>query len=502
MALWHKSAKTIKTFSITAVAAADEETQNEYIQARFDAGYSRIWDEIQKKMSVYLSHSQKLYTLKYEQFIQVLSIVQRLCKVGMEFCSEPSTILMDSMKMQSIKFFQRYHLMCLDEICLFLDNEAWMPVHSFSDLLQLQEFNSVKSSLQRFQRRKHRAAIVAAANTFEANETTGARLSPSKRKKSYENNLNAGIDDTMSTHSQEDCSSSVYGSCGYFLKFSEKSSPFDGGFDEAMLEEDILAGIADESSCYFSEESEEEQNQDATADTDTAGGNALKSNVTVNNSSLNVLRCIGRYLQMCKLLHSISPEIVKSMTELVDFYIYVVHEYFARDMVSTRIRRPDACFHSMTLIFFLQPLSSENLYSPLLRTNLDRISSEILPKVRNWSSSHTLVRHTHSIWNIRFQFLIISIFQMVGSERFVRSRNAVWPIVSYRWYRKCNYAGSTIWTASRLFGVSARPKRSKGVEHILHRDVSIFDGFAQTDLHVRRCTSHRFAQYSHRHGQS
>lgn len=336
-ALWHKSAKSIKTFNTTAGAAADEEAQNEIVQNRFDKGYSRIWDEIQRKMSVYLSHTRKLHTLKYEQFIQVMSIIQRLCKVGMEFCNEPSAILMDTMKTQSTQFFQRYHLMCLDEIRLFLDNEAWMPVHSFSDLLQLQDFNAVKSSLQRFHRRKHRAAI--AAKAFEANETIGQRLSPSKRapierKKSYENNLNAGIDDTMSLHSQEDCSSSVYGSCGYFLKFSEKSSPFDGGFDVAMLEEDILAGIADESSCYFSEESEEEQNQDATADTNADGANASKSNVTVNNSSLNVLRCIGRYLQMCKLLHSISPEIVKSMTELVDFYIYVVHEYFARDMVS------------------------------------------------------------------------------------------------------------------------------------------------------------------------
>lgn len=342
VALWHKSARSIKTYNNTAAAAADEDAQNEYIQTRFDAGYSRIWDEIQKKMSVYLSHSRKLHTLKYEQFIQVLSIVQRLCKVGMEFCSEPSTILMDSMKSQSTQFFQRYHLMCLDEIRLFLDNEAWMPVHSFSDLLQLQEFNSVKSSLQRFQRKRHRASIVAATNTHEVSDAIAAqRMSPSKRvpierKKSYENNLNAGLDDTLSTHSQEDCSSSVYGSCGYFLRFSEKSSPFDGGFDEAMLEEDILAGIADESSCYFSEESEEEQTQEATATTanGTDGAGLLKSNVMVNNSSLNVLRCIGRYLQMCKLLHSISPEIVKSMTELVDFYIYVVHEYFARDMVS------------------------------------------------------------------------------------------------------------------------------------------------------------------------
>lgn len=154
-----------------------------------------------------------------------------------------------------------------------------------------------------------------------------------------------------SAHSQDD--SSIYGSCGYFYRFSEKSSPFDGGFDEAMLEEDILAGIADESSCYFSEESEEERSYGTAAAAATAAANKAKLNsestadvndkanenysVLVSNSSLNVLRCIGRYLQMCKLLHSISPHIVHCMAELIDFYTFVVHDIFGRDLVSSKL---------------------------------------------------------------------------------------------------------------------------------------------------------------------
>lgn len=148
---------------------------------------------------------------------------------------------------------------------------------------------------------------------------------------------------TSSAHSQDD--SSIYGSCGYFYRFSEKSSPFDGGFDEAMLEEDILAGIADESSCYFSEESEEERSSygAATAKLNSESQPSAdekvepSTTVLVSNSSLNVLRCIGRYLQMCKLLHSISPHIVHCMAELIDFYTFVVHDIFGRDLVSMDI---------------------------------------------------------------------------------------------------------------------------------------------------------------------
>lgn len=190
-----------------------------------------------------------------------------------------------------------------------------------------QEYRSVKKSLQRH--------FIVASNKDAICELPVVPNMASRR----------AIDETASSvHSQD--GSSIYGSCGYFYRFAEKSSPFDGGFDEAMLEEDILAGIADESSCYFSEESEEERAFDTNriernpGDLDTGrvmnerGDSAPDPAIIVNNTSLNVLRCIGRYLQMCKLLHSISPHIVASMAELIDFYTYAVHEVFGNDLVS------------------------------------------------------------------------------------------------------------------------------------------------------------------------
>lgn len=377
VALWHYNTKPPKTFINDPDA---ENEQNHYIQQKFKCGYSRIWNDIQSKLSVFLSTSQTMHTLKYEQFIQVLSIVQRLRKVGMEFCNEPSPLLIESMKTQSVQFFQRYHKSCLDEIRLFLDNEAWMPVHSFSDLTQLQEFNGVKASLQRFMRKEQDKVNTIDQRigiTKEISLEPPARQSPSKRTPDRKKSLDNHLDENLSTHSQEDCSSSVYGSCGYFLRFSEKSSPFDGGFDEAMREEDILAGIADESSCYFSEESEEEQLTDLNAienesdqrSDDDATQSIDMQNTLTNNSSLNVLRCIGRYLQMCKLLHSIAPQIVKCMTELIEFYIYVVHEMFVIDM----------------------PVSADNLYTAELRLNLNRISTEVVPKVTNWRLDASIV---------------------------------------------------------------------------------------------------------------
>lgn len=261
--------------------------------------------------------------------------------MGLEFCDEPSEKLMETIRTQSVEFFQRYHRSCLEEIALFVDHEAWVQITSFVSVSQLQEYKTVKRALQR-----HKFDPVKDENKI-------LPLLPNGNKNSNDN-------DSVS-HEDE---SSIYGSCGYFLRFTEKSSPFDGGFDEAMLEEDILAGIADESSCYYSEDSDDcEQQQE--------NQNGHEPQLVINNTSLTVLRCIGRYLQMCRLLYSISPQIVLCMTELIDYLICAVHEMFTKDL----------------------PVPGENLYTPLLAKNLNRILDNIIPKVKKWPPSFGMIEH-------------------------------------------------------------------------------------------------------------
>lgn len=141
--MWHQNVNLFQKENSSSTSSSSSPTttatnnNDDYIQQKFKNGQSRIWNDIQSKCCVFLA-STKLHNLKYEQFIQVLSIVQRLKKVGIEFCGEQSTNLMDSMRAQSLAFFRRYHAISLEEVCLFLDNEAWVPVHSFTSVIQLQ----------------------------------------------------------------------------------------------------------------------------------------------------------------------------------------------------------------------------------------------------------------------------------------------------------------------------------------------------------------------------
>ncbi|EDW09701.1 syndetin [Drosophila mojavensis] len=328
--MWHNNYKLY-----TQQEESDGESPDLYIQQKLKKGQSRIWNDILNKVCLFLQ-SAKLTTVKYDQFIQVLSIVQRLKKVGVEFCSEQSEKLIATMQQQSEEFFRRYHICCVEEICLFLDNESWTPLDSFSHILQLPEFRSVRHAL-----RRHKSP-------------TTALLASSNNSPISNNNC----DELVSVHSQDGGGSSIYGSYGYFLRFSEKSSPFDGGLDAAMLEEDILSGIVDEASCYFSEESDDEQKSLQSKEFAEDANNQL----LVNNTALNVLRCIGRYLQMCKLLHCISPKIVASMLELLDFYAYAVHEIFGKDAL----------------------VATDNLYTPRLEQRLRAVETNVLTQIKVW----------------------------------------------------------------------------------------------------------------------
>ncbi|XP_063704736.1 syndetin [Culicoides brevitarsis] len=344
--LWHQHNP------LTAVheVAETEISHDEYVHQKLKKGQFRIWNDIQAKICLYIN-SSRLHQLKYEHFIQALSIMQRLKKVGLEFCDEPSEKLMETIRTQSVEFFQRYHRSCLEEIALFVDHEAWVQITSFVSVTQLQEYKTVKRALQRYK-----------TNNVK-DENRILPLLTNGNGNGNNNNNKLSDNDSVSVHDADE-QSSIYGSCGYFLRFSEKSSPFDGGFDEAMLEEDILAGIADESSCYYSEDSD-----DCGDVSDEKNGN--ESQLIINNTSLTVLRCIGRYLQMCRLLYSISPQIVLCMTELIDYFMCAVHEMFTKDL----------------------NVPGENLYSPLLAKNLNRILDEIIPKVKKWPPSFGMIEH-------------------------------------------------------------------------------------------------------------
>lgn len=123
-----------------------------------------------------------------------------------------------------MNYFKNYHTERLDELKIFLENETWevCPVKPTFDILQLQEFKSIKSILKNYKTLSH-------INSYITSESNSS------------NNSQDG--------------SSVIGN--YFTRYAEHGTPFDTKLDETIIEEDILVNMCDEASGYFSEESDE-----------------------------------------------------------------------------------------------------------------------------------------------------------------------------------------------------------------------------------------------------
>lgn len=56
----------------------------------------------------------------------------------------------------------------------------------------------------------------------------------------------------------------------------------------------------------------------------------------LTNTTLSVLRQMGKYIQMSRLLKSIAYQIISSMNQLFDYYLYAVHLFFASDLVNDK----------------------------------------------------------------------------------------------------------------------------------------------------------------------
>ncbi|KAF5290040.1 hypothetical protein FQA39_LY14821 [Lamprigera yunnana] len=335
--------------------AADDLEDNfnkQYIKQKLENGLLKVWHDVQSKISTLLLNSN-LSLYKFDQFVQILSVVHRLMEVGEEFCCSKSDDLQESIRKQSINYFKNYHAQRLDELRIFLENESWeiCPVKTTFDILQLQEFKSLRSILRNY---KGKTQV----------------------SQPYANSL----DCNSSNHSQD--GSSIIGN--YFLRYAEHGTPFDKSLDETVIDEDILATIGDKTSGYFSDETDDESEELKQDFVDDNVDDMQRSSIEkkekhsckapiLTNTSLSVLRQIGKYLQMCRLLRPIAFDIILCMAQLFDFYVYVVHFFFSADLT----------------------VSSGTLYTLKLNATLKRITDNLIWDNQDESTQYGKITKPH-----------------------------------------------------------------------------------------------------------
>jgi hypothetical protein len=321
----------ISDASVSTSATTPNQT---YIHQKLENGLSRIWLDVQQKVKTYLL-STDLSSFKYDSFIQVLDVVNRLIQVGEEFSGGKSESLEESVRKQSLNYFRSYHRTRLDELRMFLENESWelCPVKPNFTILMLQEFKFMRQLTTETQS-KH-------------------------------------IDDSLPGHS--DC-------VNYFVKYADlEGSPFDLRTVEDEGDDVLeLNGVSHVKRGSHDSESDDDVPDELKADyVDERTGDlppqikpttlvrrrsSYRSSQSrqisiVTNTTLNVCRLFGKYMQMMLVLKPIAFDVIVYMTQLFDYYLYAVYSFFVADSDTTSV---------------------DNLMSLKLRATLKRICENLI----------------------------------------------------------------------------------------------------------------------------
>ncbi|XP_077599037.1 syndetin isoform X1 [Stigmatopora nigra] len=367
---WHKEHDKQATTSTPDAAQAESDElviDRGYVKKKLEHGLTRIWQDVQLKVKAYILGTD-MSNFKYDDFIVVLDVISRLMQVGEEFCNSKSEVLQESIKRQSVNYFKNYHRARLEELRMFLENETWelCPVKSNFNISQLHEFKFM-------------------------DKCRSPSLSPSRKNES------------TAIHIQEDLT--------LFQQYLQEGNPFEMHVEQKEEEtEDVLA------SGYESDELEKSAYQDYDSDSDVpeelkqdyvdeqtgdvpfksvsretikskkrSDYNLNKTNAPIlTNTTLNVIRLVGKYMQMMSILKPIAFDVIHCVSQLFDYYLYAVYAFFGRNDMS--VPSPSLPTHSgresgtarVVGPACLYESSGLGLISSRLRTTLNRIQESLI----------------------------------------------------------------------------------------------------------------------------
>ncbi|KAG9476344.1 hypothetical protein GDO78_003085 [Eleutherodactylus coqui] len=297
----------------TSVSTTEENNfDRNYIKKKLEHGLTRIWQDVQLKVKTYLLGTD-MSNFKYDDFIVVLDIVSRLMQVGEEFCGSKSEVLQESIRKQSVNYFKNYHRTRLEELRMFLENETWelCPVKSSFSILQLHEFKCLGQS-------------------------RSPSMSPSKQATSadaavvslFEQYTSGGNPFEIQCVLKDDETEDVLAANGYESDELEKSA-----YQEYDSDSDVAEELKRD---YVDEQTGDAPSKSISRETLRSRKRSDYSLNKVNapiltNTTLNVIRLVGKYLQMMTILKPIAFDVIHCMSQLFDYYLYAVYTFFGRN---------------------------------------------------------------------------------------------------------------------------------------------------------------------------
>uniref|UniRef100_A0A8C0ZZS7 Coiled-coil domain-containing protein 132 n=1 Tax=Castor canadensis TaxID=51338 RepID=A0A8C0ZZS7_CASCN len=283
-----------------------------YIKKKLEHGLTRIWQDVQLKVKTYLLGTD-LSIFKYDDFIFVLDIISRLMQVGEEFCGSKSEVLQESIRKQSVNYFKNYHRTRLDELRMFLENETWelCPVKSNFSILQLHEFKFMEQS-----------------RSPSVSPSKQPMSSSSKTVTLFEQYCSGGNPFEIQANHKDEETEDVLASNGYESDEQEKSA-----YQEYDSDSDVPEELKQD---YVDEQTGDAPVKSVSRETLKSRKKSDYSLNKVNapiltNTTLNVIRLVGKYMQMMSILKPIAFDVIHFTSQLFDYYLYAIYTFFGRN---------------------------------------------------------------------------------------------------------------------------------------------------------------------------
>lgn len=324
----------------------------EFAKNKLSQGVLKIWSDVQHKIRTLVSsvqfvnnvdqnnslndsiaskentfdHNQDQLLFSFEEFIKILTVCERMIEIGEQFCllysrdeySGCNTIeFQNTLYQQTRAYFQSYHQVSMSELKIFLENEIWTrcPIDTadeFELIASLQEFLFMKNRLLKIKQnsclktKNSKNSDPNSPITRATNLSTSFLLSPTTKLKKY-------------FSKSYFCSN--YETEGELENEEETPTPFDG----------IMSYIVTQETFCDSDGENVEDNMKTEINENVY---LCNFEIVTTNTTLNVLRLMGRYMNIMFLLRPISFDIIKALMELFDYYFYTIYHFFALDMLN------------------------------------------------------------------------------------------------------------------------------------------------------------------------
>uniref|UniRef100_A0A3Q1BQD6 VPS50 EARP/GARPII complex subunit n=1 Tax=Amphiprion ocellaris TaxID=80972 RepID=A0A3Q1BQD6_AMPOC len=338
---WHEEHDKQET---TPTPAESDElmVDHSYVKKKLEHGLTRIWQDVQLKVKAYILGTD-MSNFKYDDFIVVLDVISRLMQVGEEFCGSKSEVLQESIKRQSVNYFKNYHRARLEELRMFLENETWelCPVKSNFNIAQLHEFKFMGQCRS--------------PSVSPSRQAACSTSPPQEELSLFQQYLQEGNPFEMHIEHKEEETEDVLASNGYESDELEKSVYQDYDSDSDVPDE-LKQDYVDEQTGDVPQKSVSRETIRSKKKSDY---NLNKTNAPIlTNTTLNVIRLVGKYMQMMNILKPIAFDVIHCVSQLFDYYLYAVYTFFGRnDMYES---------------------SGLGLISSRLRTTLNRIQESLI----------------------------------------------------------------------------------------------------------------------------